>query len=56
MTQNTNKCPVCPRGCDLSSPSCKRGEEYAKTGEMPKGDEHSHHHHTHGGHHRHHMH
>lgn len=41
MKNNKNKCPICPRGCDLTSPHCKRGEEYAKTGTLPK--EHGHH-------------
>ena len=29
-----NKCPICPRHCDLSNPHCPRGQEYAKTGIM----------------------
>lgn len=37
MNENTKRCPVCPRGCDLSAPHCKRGEEYAKTGKLPQG-------------------
>lgn len=40
MNQSTKKCPICPRGCDQSAPSCKRGEEYAKTGVIPQ--EHGH--------------
>lgn len=27
-----NKCPICPRHCDLSHPHCPRGQEYVKTG------------------------
>lgn len=45
-------CPCCGRHCDLSAPSCSRGEEYARTGKIPEG-----HHHGEGhrgeGHHRH---
>jgi hypothetical protein len=51
----TGKCPICPRGCDLSAPNCGRGENYAKTGELPteqgEGHEHGHGHghgHEHG--------
>lgn len=55
----TNKCPCCPRGCDLSDPHCSRGEEYAKTGIIPQkgegsGKSHEHdHEHEHGHHHGH---
>lgn len=31
-----NICPGCGRHCDLSEPHCGRGEEYRRTGEMPK--------------------
>lgn len=41
MKNNTNKCLICPRGCDLSAPHCDRGKTYAKTGKLPE----SHHHH-----------
>jgi hypothetical protein len=47
----TGKCPICPRGCDLSAPNCGRGENYAKTGELPteQGEGHGHEHgHEHG--------
>ncbi|MGN1002837.1 MAG: hypothetical protein ACI4PC_08710 [Oscillospiraceae bacterium] len=39
MEENKKICPGCPRGCDLSAPSCPRGEEYAKTGRLPQGHE-----------------
>lgn len=42
MKENTNICPICPRGCSLSSPHCARGAEYAKTGNLPKEQEHGH--------------
>jgi hypothetical protein len=57
MSENKNvkKCPCCPRGCDLSSPSCGRGEEYARTGKMLEHNGHGHGNdhwkHHHGGHH-----
>lgn len=44
MLEN-NICPCCGRHCDLKEPHCKRGEEYAKTGKMPKqgyGKKHDH--------------
>jgi hypothetical protein len=39
MSENvkTGTCPICPRGCDLSAPSCGRGANYAKTGQLPEG-------------------
>lgn len=40
MKNDTNKCPICPRGCDLSAPHCSRGKNYAPTGEMPEKNEH----------------
>lgn len=43
MKENTNKCPGCPRGCDLSAPHCSRGAEYAKTGKLPENGERHHH-------------
>lgn len=43
MQENTNQCPICPRGCDLSSPRCGRGEEFARTGRRPEGGGHDHH-------------
>jgi hypothetical protein len=44
MSENNNsqKCPCCPRGCDLSVPSCGRGEEYARTGKIPEHSGHDH--------------
>lgn len=64
MTENKNVCPCCPRHCDLSAPSCGRGEEYARTGVIPEkkahgeqsrqgGEDHRHGDHDHEGH-RHH--
>ncbi len=56
---DNNICPCCPKGCDLGSPRCPRGEEYARTGTAPsKGEghenhEHYHGHHGHGEHHSH---
>jgi hypothetical protein len=48
-TKITGKCPICPRDCDLSAPNCGRGENYAKTGELPTGQEHGQEHgHEHG--------
>lgn len=41
-SNNTKICPVCPRGCELSSPHCSRGEEYARTGKLPQKGEHPH--------------
>lgn len=42
MNENSREknCPICPRGCELSAPHCGRGEEYARTGNLPKGQEH----------------
>jgi hypothetical protein len=42
MNENNNaqKCPCCPRRCNLSEPSCGRGEEYSKTGKMPEHNGH----------------
>ena len=43
-------CPCCGRHCNLDSPSCGRGAEYAKTGVVPphkheeNGERHGHHH------------
>ncbi|MBQ9663575.1 MAG: MarR family transcriptional regulator [Oscillospiraceae bacterium] len=34
MSEINNKCPGCGRQCDLSAPSCPRGEAYAR-GEAP---------------------
>ncbi|MGN0342347.1 MAG: hypothetical protein ACI4DO_06095 [Roseburia sp.] len=50
MSEETKTCPICPRGCDLTSPHCGRGEEYARTGILPQQEgEHSHGHgHEHG--------
>ena len=39
-----NVCPGCGRHCELSMPSCERGEEYARTGVMPERGEHGGHH------------
>ena len=57
MTENKNVCPCCPHHCDLSAPSCGRGEEYARTGVIPekKSKEHGSHeeygeHEEHGSH------
>jgi ABC-type Zn2+ transport system substrate-binding protein/surface adhesin len=38
MNENvkTGTCPICPKGCDLSAPSCGRGANYAKTGQLPE--------------------
>ena len=38
-----NKCPGCGRHCDLSAPSCPRGEAYAR-GERPEESGHNHEH------------
>lgn len=36
-------CPICSRGCYLTSPHCGRGEEFAKTGILPQQErKHSH--------------
>lgn len=40
MDENRKKCPICPRSCDLSSPHCTRGEEYARTGKVLQHQEH----------------
>ena len=45
-------CPCCGKHCDLSAPSCPRGEEYARTGVIPEGHGHGEHG-GHGGHGRH---
>jgi len=37
MTETTKYCPCCGRHCDLSAPHCGRGEEYARTGVIPRG-------------------
>ncbi|MGL5979086.1 MAG: hypothetical protein ACRCZJ_08835 [Erysipelotrichaceae bacterium] len=29
------KCPVCPRACDINALRCMRGEEYKRTGVIP---------------------
>ena len=42
MNENLKVCPICPQGCDLSSPNCKRGAEYAKNGNLPQQQEHGH--------------
>lgn len=34
--ENNNVCPCCGRHCDLSNPHCGRGEEYLRTGKIPK--------------------
>lgn len=49
MNENEKRCPICPRGCDLSAPHCGRGEEYARTGKLPQQD-HSDGHDSHGNH------
>jgi hypothetical protein len=55
MSEKTKTCPICPRGCDLSAPSCRRGEEYVKTGEFPAENEANHKHgHFHNGENHHH--
>lgn len=51
MNEKTKTCPICPRGCDLTSPHCGRGEEFAKTGILPQQEgEHSHGHSNEHGH------
>ena len=52
MEERTNVCPCCGKHCDLSAPSCERGEEYVRTGVIPEGKGHGEHdHHSeHGGH------
>lgn len=40
MENNTNKCPICPRECDLAAPHCSRGKNYAQTGELPENTNH----------------
>lgn len=44
---NTNICPCCPKGCDLSTPRCGRGEEYLRTGVIPEKGSRNHHHEDH---------
>ncbi len=34
--QEKNICPGCGRHCELSEPHCGRGEEYRRTGRLPK--------------------
>ena len=46
--QNSNICPCCRRGCDLSAPQCHRGEEYLRTGVIPEKKSHAQHEHHHG--------
>lgn len=48
MNETTNLCPGCGRHCDLSVPSCPRGEAYAR-GESPASKEGGHSHGEHGG-------
>lgn len=52
MEENKNVCPCCGRHCDLSAPSCERGEEFARTGVIPEGKGHGEHGHydEHGSH------
>jgi hypothetical protein len=53
MNEKTKTCPICPRECDLASPNCGRGEEFARTGVLPKESENRHgHSHEHGHDHR----
>lgn len=33
-------CPICPKGCLLSAPSCSRGQQYAKDGTISKHSKH----------------
>lgn len=48
MNENISICPCCPRACDLSTPHCHRGEEYARTGAIPShGENHKNHEHGH---------
>lgn len=42
MNEHAKICPICPRGCDLSSPHCERGAEYTKTGNLPQERGHNH--------------
>lgn len=42
--ENTKKCLICPRACELSAPHCERGAEYARTGIIPQEREHGHDH------------
>ena len=37
MNKNEKNCPICPNECDLASPQCERGEDYARTGKIPEG-------------------
>lgn len=39
MSEAIKICPICPRSCHLSKPACSRGQEYAKTGQLPSGHE-----------------
>lgn len=43
MSEEMKKCPGCGRHCDLSAPSCPRGEAYAR-GETPEAKEFGHEH------------
>ena len=53
MSEEMKKCPGCNRHCDLSTPSCPRGEAYSR-GEVPAETEHGEHSHEHHhGEHRH---
>jgi hypothetical protein len=45
----TGTCPICPKGCDLSAPSCGRGANYAKTGQLPEEGSEGHGHEHEGG-------
>lgn len=47
MSEEMKQCPGCGRHCDLSAPSCPRGEAYAR-GEVPAENDENHTHH--GGH------
>lgn len=47
MNENLKKCPICPRGCDLSDPHCGRGAEYARTGNLPQEENRHGHSHVH---------
>lgn len=49
MEEKKNVCPCCDRHCELSAPSCERGEEYARTGVIPERGRHGGHE-GHGGH------
>jgi hypothetical protein len=59
MSEKNGKCPMCPRGCDLSAPSCGRGRAYAESGSTQQTSEnvsaeHGHEHHQGHGHEHHH--